>query len=84
MSGTVANKTKSLPSGVYILVKGKRNETNKQYVGDGKCLGGEGRNNAIVIRVWTLFYSVLDPGCLEQCLAHSRCSIKCLKQNRRK
>lgn len=46
--------------------------------------GGAGRNNAIVIRVWALFYSVLDPGCLEQCLAHSRCSIKRLKQNRRK
>lgn len=49
------------------------------------CGWGMGeKSDAIAIRVWTLFYLALDPGGLVQCLAHSRCSIKCVKQNKRK
>lgn len=48
----------------------------------GRGLGE--RNDAIAIRVWTLFYLALDPGGLAQCPAHSRCSIRCVKQNKRK
>lgn len=46
--------------------------------------GWGGRNDAIAVRVWTLFYLALDPEGLAQCLAQSRCSLKCVKQNERK